>query len=145
MCIRSSMGGVWDVCVCLWVLWDVDDMRFLHTNSFYFVLLAVSSRFECCQAFYIANRILHYKICISLNDIIVEKAYITVYHMAIRMFELMLIWCLWLYLKLRYDLIQNFISFGMYMYHIIKWCKFTITVKTRSEKPNHKIWIASFG
>ena len=80
MCIRSSMGGVWDVCVCLWVLWDVDDMRFLHTNSFYFVLLAVSSRFECCQAFYIANRILHYKICISLNDIIVEKAYITVYH-----------------------------------------------------------------
>ena len=80
MCIRSSMGGVWDVCVCLWVLWDVDDMRFLHTNSFYFVLLAVSSRFKCCQAFYIANCILHYKICISLNDIIVEKAYITVYH-----------------------------------------------------------------
>ena len=61
------------------------------------------------------------------------------------MFDLMLIWCLWLYLKLRYDLIQNFISFGMYMYNIIKWCKFTITVKTRSEKPNHKIWIASFG
>ena len=80
MCIRSSMGGVWDVCVCLWVLWDVDDMRFLHTNSFYFVLLAVSSRFECCQAFYIANRILHSTLCISLNDIIVEKAYITVYH-----------------------------------------------------------------
>ena len=79
MCIRSSMGGVWDVCVCLWVLWDVDDMRFLHTNSFYFVLLAVSSRFECCQAFYIANSILHYKICISLNDIIVEKAYINAY------------------------------------------------------------------
>ena len=73
MCIRSSMGGVWDVCVCLWVLWDVDDMRFLHTNSFYFVLLAVSSRFECCQAFYIANCILHYKICIPLNNIIVKK------------------------------------------------------------------------
>ena len=87
MCIRSSMGGVWDVCVCLWVLWDVDDMRFLHTNSFYFVLLAVSSRFECCQAFYIANRILHYKICISLNDIIVEKAYITVYHNAYVWFD----------------------------------------------------------
>ena len=143
MCIRSSMGGVWDVCVCLWVLWDVDDMRFLHTNSFYFVLLAVSSRFECCQAF----------LC--------SKSYFTLQNMhifewyycrkglhnclLIRMFDLMLIWCLWLYLKLRYDLIQNFISFGMYMYHIIKWCKFTITVKTRSEKPNHKIWIASFG
>ena len=135
MCIRSSMGGVWDVCVCLWVLWDVDDMRFLHTNSFYFVLLAVSSSFECCQAFYIANRILHYKICITLNNIIVEKPYITD----------LPIWGLWLYLKLRYDLIQNFISFGMYMYHIIKWCKFTISVKTRSEKPNHRIWIASFG
>jgi len=143
MCIRSSMGGVWDVCVCLWVLWDVDDMRFLHTNSFYFVLLAVSSRFECCQAFYIANRILHYKICISLNDIIVEKAYITVWHNTYVWFDTNLVPMI--ILKLRYDLIQNFISFGMYMYHIIKWCKFTITVKTRSEKPNHKIWIASFG
>ena len=141
MCIRSSMGGVWDVCVCLWVLWDVDDMRFLHTNSFYFVLLAVSSRFECCQAFYIANRILHYKICIPLNNIIVVMAYITDYYTYV-----------WFDANLRPMIISeikiwsysNFISFGMYMYNIIKWCKFTITVKTRSEKPNHKIWIASF-